>query len=106
MSTPAALRPARPASVSPWADFYGPPVHSIAPEVKVDGVILDAEFSDHGWSAPVITGRIWCDAKHRFRNGQYIHTSAILEELSDGVYRTRNSVYRVVFKKENARVYS
>lgn len=46
--------------------------------------------------APCLRGQIYGDTKGRFRDGEWVTTSRIDEELPEGVFKTRFSVYKVV----------
>lgn len=65
--------------------------------ITIDAEIRNATIEDWGGHR-VIIGAIYNDTKGRFRDGDVIHTSAIVEELPEGVYRTRNSAYKVALK--------
>lgn len=45
--------------------------------------------------APCLSGEVYGDTKGRFREGERITTSTILEVLPDDVFKTRFSAYRV-----------
>jgi hypothetical protein len=53
----------------------------------------------------ILWGKVWDDAKHRFRNGSLIHTAGIAGDhtgLKEGdIVTTRNSVYLLGKKKGN-----
>lgn len=50
-----------------------------------------------------IYGYIQGDTEKRFRDGEGIFTSTVMEDLRDGLYRTRNSIYKVNFHSEAGR---
>lgn len=73
----------------------------------VDGVLLDAVFTEYesvslGRTAQFAWGYIYGDKKHRFHQGEYIRTTAFVEAPVDGVYKTRNSTYRIRPRPEAA----
>lgn len=45
----------------------------------------------------IIWGCIYGDINNRFRDGDYIHTSRVVECIGDGLYKTLNSIYKVEF---------
>lgn len=47
------------------------------------------------WVGGALVGRVYGDAKSRFRDGYEIRTSTVLKALPDDVFVTRNSVYKV-----------
>lgn len=55
----------------------------------------------HDHRAPNIKGEIEGDSKWRFRDGETVYTSTVLEDMGDGLYRTRNSLYKVEFASED-----
>jgi len=64
----------------------------------VDGVILGARIE--GWygddTKPVAWGYLFRDRLMRFRDGDWIHTSQIMEGPDEtGLIKTMNSVYRL-----------
>ena len=62
---------------------------------EIHGVLKNVTYSDHT-GGRVAHGDIFGDTKGRFRDGENVRTSFILEGPDeDGVIRTRNSVYRV-----------
>lgn len=63
---------------------------------EIHATIKNAAWEQWG-SSPLIIGLIYGDVKGRFPDGKAIHTSKVLDEIAPGVYRTRNSVYRVEF---------
>lgn len=67
---------------------------SEAPTVVTDGELRGARRTIVGEST-ILTGRIYGDRKGRFADGEWVHTSRILEELPGDVFRTRNSTYVV-----------
>ena len=59
-------------------------------EVHFDAELRDAvEFNGH------LIGTIYGDKKRRFLDGDEVRTSFITGKLPGGIYRTRNSVYKV-----------
>lgn len=63
---------------------------------EVDGVLRDARIlfgGDH--RSPCLRGRVYGDAKGRFRDGDWITTSTLVEHLSPDTFKTRFSTYRV-----------
>ncbi len=67
---------------------------------------ITATLSAAVWSAEAkgsIYGYIQGDTKGRFRNGEPIYTSTVMEDLGNGLYRTRNSIYKVNFHSEEGR---
>ena len=63
---------------------------------QIDAVLLDAEIvsTPHGER---IVGKIFCDRKFRFRDGDIVRTSPLVNKLGDVMF-TSNSVYKVVLK--------
>lgn len=45
--------------------------------------------------APCLHGQVYGDTKGRFRDGAWIVTSTITDELADDVFETRYSAYKV-----------
>lgn len=45
--------------------------------------------------APCLRGEVYGDVRGRFRDGEIVTTSTVLEALEDGIFKTRYSVYRV-----------
>lgn len=74
-------------------DMPAPPPPPV-PE-RVDAVLLDARVCTD-YATPRLRGRVYCDMKGRFRDGEIITTSKVVREHPGGIVETRNSVYRVV----------
>lgn len=53
--------------------------------------------------SPNISGVIYGDTARRFNDGERIYTSTVLEKLDEGIYKTRNSIYKVEFQDKTAR---
>jgi len=61
----------------------------------VDGTLRNARVVPCG-NGSLAIGRIYDDRKERFRDGEQVRTSRILEGPdANGIIRTRNSVYRI-----------
>jgi hypothetical protein len=70
--------------------------------MEITGTLKNAIwFNDH--RAPNIRGQIHGDFKNRFADGETVYTSTVLEDMGDGLYRTRNSIYKVEFASEDYR---
>lgn len=66
---------------------------------NITGEIRDAVWHYTG----SIYGKVYNDVRKRWGDGTPIWTSTVLEDLGNGLYRTRNSVYRVDFSDESGR---
>ncbi|MGX1786822.1 hypothetical protein ACWIGM_08805 [Bosea sp. NPDC055332] len=65
--------------------------------MEIVGVLRNARRVPKGEDprAPCLAGQVYNDTKGRFHDGAWITTSTIMEELPDGVFKTRFSAYRV-----------
>lgn len=65
--------------------------------MQIDATIKSA-WKEKWGEHTIILGQIYGDKKSRFPDGKFIHTSYVVEELPDGVFKTRNSVYKVEWR--------
>lgn len=70
--------------------------------MELTGTLKNAVWI-HDYRAPNIRGEIYGDSKKRFPDGDTIYTSTVMEDMGDGLYRTRYSLYKVEFKSEEGR---
>lgn len=64
---------------------------------EVTGVIKNAVRATSPIRGTHLYGQIYGDTLERFYDGEWVHTSTIMEELPDNVFRTRYSTYKVEF---------
>ena len=69
--------------------------------MQITGTLKNAVWCNSPYGS--IHGEVHDDANRRWRNGTPIWTSTVQEDLGGGLYRTRNSIYRVEFKSEDDR---
>lgn len=67
--------------------------------MEITGTIKNAVWHYTG----SIYGPVYGDVHKRFDDGQPIWTSTVMEDLGNGLYRTRNSIYKVEFSNEEGR---
>lgn len=58
---------------------------------------ITATIKNASWFGGGLVGEIYGDVEDRWNDGHRIRTSEVMEDLGDGLYRTRNSVYKVEF---------
>lgn len=66
-------------------------------------ILKDATVLGEKGEHQMIHGAIYGDTRGRFKDGEYVVTSRIVEELPEGVYRTDNSTYRVELSESKNR---
>lgn len=70
--------------------------------MEITGTLKKAVwFNDH--RTPNIRGIIYGDSKKRFLDGDTVYTSTVLEDMGNGLYRTKYSLYKVEFVSEQGR---
>lgn len=63
--------------------------------MNITGTIKNARLRGTLPDDAYLSGNLFDDTRKRFADGDYIHTSRIVEVLPDSVYRTLHSTYKV-----------
>lgn len=71
--------------------------------MEINGSLRNVVRRERGEDSrsPCLYGQVYGDTKGRFRDGEYITTSTILEEGAGDIFKTRYSVYRVESWRED-----
>lgn len=64
---------------------------------EITATLKDARRIDTPYRGKHLNGAIYGDRRNRFRDGERIYTSTIMEELPGNIFRTRYSTYKVEF---------
>jgi hypothetical protein len=60
-------------------------------------ILKDATLCGEKGERQSLRGAIYGDTRGRFKDGEYVFTSHVVDFLPGNIYRTRNSTYKVEF---------